>query len=98
MNKIIDFFFKIVDNYPDKLALIYENEKLTYKEIIKQKPDEKLILSKFQSLMALSHDGVIDRAYTNLVKNFDIDINNKKTADTISKLILRNEKVTFLKT
>ncbi len=33
MNKIIDFFFKIVDNYPDKLALIYENEKLTYKEL-----------------------------------------------------------------
>ena len=48
--------------------------------------------------MALSHDGVIDRAYTNLVTNFDIDINNKKTADTISRLILRNEKVTFLKT
>ena len=48
--------------------------------------------------MALSHDGVIDRAYTNLVKNYDIDINNKKTAETISRLILRNEKVTFLKT
>ena len=27
-----------------------------------------------------------------------IDINNKKTADTISILILRKEKVTFLKT
>ena len=27
-----------------------------------------------------------------------IDINNKKTADTISRLILRKEKVTFLKT
>ena len=48
--------------------------------------------------MALSHDGVIDRAYTNLVTNFDIDINNKKTADTISRLILRKEKVTFSKT
>ena len=48
--------------------------------------------------MALSPDGVSDRAYTNLVTNVDIDINNKKTADTISRLILRKEKVTFLKT
>ena len=48
--------------------------------------------------MALSHDGVIDRAYTNLVTNYDININTKKTADTISRLILRKEKVTFLKT
>ena len=84
--------------FKDFPGVIKFHEKLTYKEIIKQKPDEKLILSKFQSLMALSHDGVIDRAYTNLVKNFDIDINNKKTADTISRLILRKEKVTFLKT
>ena len=84
--------------FKDFPGVIKFHEKLTYKEIIKQKPDEKLILSKFQSLMALSHDGVIDRAYTNLVTNFDIDINNKKTADTISRLILRKEKVTFLKT
>ena len=73
-------------------------ENLTYKEIVKHKPNEKLLLSKFQNLMALSHDGVIDRAYTNLVTNYDIKTNINKTANTISKLILRKEKVTFLKT
>ena len=48
--------------------------------------------------MALSHDGVIDRAYTNLVTNYDKNININKTAETISRLILKKEKVTFLKT
>ena len=47
--------------------------------------------------MAFSHDGVIDRAYTDLVTNYNIDTNIHKTAQTISKLILKKEKVTFLK-
>ncbi len=84
--------------FKDFPGVVKYHENLTYEEIIKQKPNEKLILAKFQNLMALSHDGVIDRAYTNLVANFDIKININKTAQTISKLILRKEKVTFLKT
>ena len=47
--------------------------------------------------MALSHDGVIDRANTDLVTDYDIETNINKTAQTISKLILKKEKVTFLK-
>ena len=73
------------------------HKNLTYAEIIKRKTTEKLILSKFQNLMALSHDGVIDRAYTDLVTDYDIETNIHKTAQTISKLILKKEKVTFLK-
>ena len=79
------------------LEKLKKRQNLTYEEIIKQKPNEKLILAKFQNLMALSHDGVIDRAYTNLVENYNIKTNVNKTAQTITKLILRKEKITFLK-
>lgn len=84
--------------FKDFPGVIKYHENLTYEEITKQKPNEKLILAKFQNLMGLSHDGVIDRAYTNLVTNYDINTNINKTAQTISKLILRKEKITFLKT
>ena len=67
-------------------------------EIIKKSSTEKSLLFKFQKLMAISHDGVIDRAYTNLVKNYDVEENINKTAKSISELILKKQEVTFSKT
>ena len=77
-----------------------QNEKLInkYEEIIKKSSTEKSLLFKFQKLMAISHDGVIDRAYTNLVKNYDVEENINKTAKSISELILKKQEVTFSKT
>ena len=44
--------------------------------------------------MAISHDGVIDRVYTNLV-NYDVEENINKTAKSICELILKKQEVTF---
>ena len=84
--------------YKDFPGVIKYKETLTYKEIIQKPPPPKLMLLKFQKLMALSHEGVIDRAYTKLVTNYDTDSNRYKTAKSISKLILKKEGVTFSNT
>ena len=84
--------------YKDFPGVIKYNDSLTYEEIIKKSSTEKSLLFKFQKLMAISHDGVIDRAYTNLVKNYDVEENINKTAKSISELILKKQEVTFSKT
>ena len=84
--------------YKDFPGVIKYNDCLTYEEIIKKSSTEKSLLFKFQKLMAISHDGVIDRAYTNLVKNYDVEENINKTAKSISELILKKQEVTFSKT
>ena len=84
--------------YKDFPGVIKYNNSLTYEEIIKKSSTEKSLLFKFQKLMAISHDGVIDRAYTNLVKNYDVEENINKTAKSISELILKKQEVTFSKT
>ena len=84
--------------YIDFPGVIKYNDSLTYEEIIKKSSTEKSLLFKFQKLMAISHDGVIDRAYTNLVKNYDVEENINKTAKSISELILKKQEVTFSKT
>ena len=84
--------------YKDFPGVIKYNDSLTYEEIIKKSSTENSLLFKFQKLMAISHDGVIDRAYTNLVKNYDVEENINKTAKSISELILKKQEVTFSKT
>ena len=84
--------------YKDFPGVIKYNDCLKYEEIIKKVSTEKSLLLKFQKLMAISHDGVIDRAYTNLVKNYDVEENINKTAKSISELILKKQEVTFSKT
>ena len=84
--------------FKDFPGVIKYHEKISYEEIIQKKSNEKLLLSKFQKLIALSHDGVIDRAYTGVVENYDVEDNINKTANTIANLILKKEKFTFLKT
>ena len=45
--------------------------------------------------MEHSHDGVVDRAYEHLVKNYNGKKNNLNTARVIKDLIFRIKKTTF---
>ena len=45
--------------------------------------------------MELSHEGVVDRAYTHLVEKFDATKNSRNTTKVIEDLILKKEKPTF---
>ncbi len=96
--EILNNFEHWLSCHKDFPGVIKYNDCLTYEEIIKKSSTEKSLLFKFQKLMAISHDGVIDRAYTNLVKNYDVEENINKTAKSISELILKKQEVTFSKT
>ena len=46
-------------------------EDISFEEIINNTPNKLDLNLAFDQLMKTSHDGVIDRAYTSLVKNYD---------------------------
>ena len=70
-------------------------EGLLFQNIIKNAPQKKDVELTFNNLMASSHDGVVDRAYTGLVANFNIEENAANTAKTLEKLIFKKTEATF---
>ena len=70
-------------------------EGLLFQNIIENVPQKKDVELTFNNLMASSHDGVVDRAYTGLVANFNIEENAANTAKTLEKLIFKKTEATF---
>ena len=68
---------------------------LSYHDIISNKPKKVELESHFSQLIELSHEGVIDRAYAQLVEEYDAQKNSSNTAKVIGNLILKKEKPTF---
>jgi len=70
-------------------------EDLTYEEIVNYKIDHHALEKAYGILLGKSHEGVIDRHYTQLVEAFDETKNIKQTAQTIWKLCKEKEEFTF---
>ena len=70
-------------------------EDISFEEIINNTPNKLDLNLAFDQLMKTSHDGVIDRAYTSLVKNYDKEKNRIDTAKILENLILKKDKITF---
>ncbi len=68
---------------------------ISYHDIISNKPKKEELESHFSQLMELSHEGVVDRAYVQLVEEYDAQKNSSNTAKVIENLILKKEKPTF---
>ena len=68
---------------------------ITYDEILKVKPD-KVNLTKVSNLLLNEcHDGIVDRAYINQVKNYSKNDNDELVAKQIFGIINRSERFTF---
>ncbi len=68
---------------------------ITFEKIKRNFPQKNILELKFSNLMEHSHDGVVDRAYEHLVKNYNGKKNNLNTARVIKDLIFRIKKTTF---
>ena len=68
---------------------------ISFDDIRRNRPKIEEIESCYSQLMELSHEGVVDRAYTHLVEKFDATKNSRNTAKVIEDLILKKEKPTF---
>ena len=79
-----------------KFPGVTEFEKgITYQKIVNNKPTPKKLKYKFSELMGNSHNGIVDRAYTNLVNDYNEEENSFETSVIIRDLILNNNNTTF---
>ncbi len=83
--------------YKDFPGVFKFHENIKYDEIIKGCTSRSEILFKFQKLMSLAHEGVVDRAYISQVKGYSAENNYRKVAKIISQLISKKNGYTFNK-
>ena len=56
-----------------------------------------IFLFKFQKLMSLAHEGVVDRLYEHQVKGYSAENNYRKVARIVGQLISKKNGYTFSK-
>lgn len=71
------------------------NEILTYKDIIDYNIVHSELEDKLGLLMSMMHDGIVDRHYKKMLKEYDKESNLDIVSNTIIDLLLKKKDVTF---
>jgi len=71
------------------------DENLTYEKLIDYQIDHSELEEKLGLLMGMSHDGIVDRHYKKMLKEYDKEKNLDIVSDTIIDLLLHKKEVTF---
>ena len=81
--------------YRDFPGVTQFSKQISFEKIINNIPKKNDISLAFGRLIERAHKGVIDRAYTRLAENYNIETNKINTAKILTDLILKEKEVTF---